>query len=86
MCYDDWCNIFRCDVVAGRKKPDYWDHALCRETDFDAINRQCHVSSFFKINDFFLTHSEMSNAGRNCEHIEMKIQLSFGYSSLMNIS
>ncbi|KAK6185514.1 hypothetical protein SNE40_007730 [Patella caerulea] len=41
VCLADYCDVFRCDIIAGVRKPDYWDFALCMEDDMKEILEEC---------------------------------------------
>ena len=45
MCLSDYCDIFRCDIVSGAIKPDFWDSALCIDDDMVDMVNKCNVSS-----------------------------------------
>ena len=44
VCLSDYCDIFRCDIVSGAMKPDFWDSALCIEDDMAGMVEMCDVS------------------------------------------
>ncbi|XP_060070256.1 uncharacterized protein LOC132550234 [Ylistrum balloti] len=41
ICYADYCDITRCDVVSGRKVADFWDISLCLEDDMTDLRERC---------------------------------------------
>ena len=43
-CLADYCGVFRCDVHSRRRKPEYWDLALCKELDLQKRRAKCQVS------------------------------------------
>lgn len=45
VCLADYCDYFRCDVVSGKRKPDFWDVALCLEDDMEELAENCQVKN-----------------------------------------
>ena len=43
MCYADFCDIIRCDVIAGYTRPDFWEVSLCIEDDMKDLTKDCEV-------------------------------------------
>ncbi|GFO43360.1 C2h2-type Zinc finger [Plakobranchus ocellatus] len=41
VCLADVCDVFRCDIISGAAQPDYWDIALCLESDMEELSAQC---------------------------------------------
>ncbi|XP_021355021.1 uncharacterized protein LOC110451372 [Mizuhopecten yessoensis] len=41
ICYADYCDITRCDIVSGQKTPDFWDISLCLEDDMTELKERC---------------------------------------------
>ncbi|ESO82860.1 hypothetical protein LOTGIDRAFT_229846 [Lottia gigantea] len=41
QCLADYCDVFRCDIIAGFRKPDFWDLALCMEDDMEESAKDC---------------------------------------------
>ncbi|KAK3611861.1 hypothetical protein CHS0354_021280 [Potamilus streckersoni] len=41
ICLADFCEIFRCDVISGRWKADFWDLVLCLEEDMKDLSQDC---------------------------------------------
>ncbi|KAK3792166.1 hypothetical protein RRG08_055428 [Elysia crispata] len=41
VCLADVCDVFRCDIISGAAQPDYWDIALCLESDMQELLSQC---------------------------------------------
>ncbi|RUS72119.1 hypothetical protein EGW08_020118 [Elysia chlorotica] len=41
VCLADACDVFRCDIISGVAQPDYWDIALCLESDMQELLTQC---------------------------------------------
>ncbi|KAK3103321.1 hypothetical protein FSP39_018476 [Pinctada imbricata] len=41
ICYADYCDIMRCDVLAGNLHPDFWEVSLCLEEDMKDLANDC---------------------------------------------
>lgn len=41
VCLADYCDIFRCDIITGRVVAQYWDKALCRESELVKLMDKC---------------------------------------------
>ena len=42
-CLADYCDVFRCDIISGRVKANFWDMALCNEADKMQLMHRCQV-------------------------------------------
>lgn len=40
-CLADYCDIFRCDIITGREVAQYWDKALCRQSELAKLMDKC---------------------------------------------
>lgn len=43
VCFADYCDIMRCDIIAGRRKKEFWDVSLCLESDMKDLMDDCEV-------------------------------------------
>lgn len=50
VCFADYCDIMRCDILAGRRKKEFWDVSLCLESDMKDLMDDCEVIMFIPIN------------------------------------
>ncbi|XP_048730723.1 uncharacterized protein LOC125647907 isoform X2 [Ostrea edulis] len=41
VCFGDYCDIMRCDIIAGRRKKEFWDVSLCLESDMKDLMEDC---------------------------------------------
>lgn len=41
VCLADNCDVFRCDIISGAAQPEFWDVALCLESDMQDLLSQC---------------------------------------------
>ncbi|GFS21264.1 zinc finger, C2H2-type domain-containing protein [Elysia marginata] len=41
VCLADVCDVFRCDIISGATQPEFWDVALCLESDMQELASQC---------------------------------------------
>lgn len=41
VCLADYCDLFRCDIVAGIQTAEFWDISLCLEEDMEDIKQRC---------------------------------------------
>lgn len=41
VCFADYCDIMRCDILAGRRKKEFWDVSLCLESDMKDLMDDC---------------------------------------------
>ena len=46
VCLADYCDLFRCDIVAGIQTAEFWDISLCLEEDMEDIKQRCQVVYF----------------------------------------
>ena len=49
VCLADYCDIVRCEVIAGHRKPQFWDVALCKEHELQQRRLKCTVSSLYTV-------------------------------------
>lgn len=41
ICFADFCDIMRCDIILGAKKAEFWDVSLCLEEDMKDLSQNC---------------------------------------------
>ena len=61
VCLSDYCDIFRCDIVSGAMKPDFWDSALCIEDDMAGMVEMCDVSFSRRRTNIMITYVSKEN-------------------------
>lgn len=44
LCLADYCDLYRCDIVAGIQTAEFWDISLCLEEDMEDIKQRCKVN------------------------------------------
>ncbi|CAH1780359.1 unnamed protein product [Owenia fusiformis] len=44
VCLADYCDIFRCDIIMGIKKPDYWSMVMCKHEEMKNKHTKCKES------------------------------------------
>ncbi|XP_062592064.1 uncharacterized protein LOC134253551 [Saccostrea cucullata] len=41
VCFADYCDIMRCDILDGRRRKEFWDVSLCLESDMKELMEDC---------------------------------------------
>lgn len=41
ICLADYCDLYRCDIIAGIQTAEFWDVSLCLEEDMEDIKQRC---------------------------------------------
>lgn len=47
ICFAEFCDIMRCDIIMGAKKAEFWDVSLCLEDDMKDLSQNCQVGSIY---------------------------------------